>query len=253
MWQILRQLLGNPTPRSAKRSNRKARLHLEELSQRVLPSASSLSEMHDHEQSESAEMGSEHSGSGERHHEHSHISGATFVATLSDASGATGKASFNATTGALNIRVKHAAADTSLNVAVNGTNVGTLSTNDDGRGHTTLTNVPVAAGSTITVGTLTGSFMQVQFSATLTGTTGASGSANYRSTKDRLDVSISGAAAETSYSVKLNSTVVGRLKTHDSGSGHFELEHPSVTIQSGTTISISDQASNPAILTGTFA
>ena len=95
---------------------------------------------------------------------------------MSNASGATGTASFNESNASLFVTVKGAAASTTLNVAVtdNGTTttVGTVTTDASGNGHAKFTGVTVAAGDTVTVGSdITGTFAQVKFTASLTGAT----------------------------------------------------------------------------------
>jgi hypothetical protein len=179
--------------------------------------------------------------------------GATLFATLSDTSGATGTALFNATTGALTVKVTGATASTSLPVVVNGTTVGSLTTNASGTGYLKLSNITAAAGETITVGDLTGTLAQLKFTASLTGSTGVAGSADFNALKSRLFVSITGAAANTTYNVTVDNTVVGQLTTNSSGAGKLHLSLTNVTIQTGSTISIADTLGDAAILQGTFA
>ena len=143
-----------------------------------------------------------------------------------------------------------------MTVTDNGTTttVGTVTTDASGNGHARLTGVTAAAGDTITVGDLTGTFSQVKLSATLTGTaTGVSGLTEYNSVKNQLRVSISGAADSTTYNVSINGMVVGQITTNRRGYGHLKVTPSGVTIASGSTISIADTSGDAAILTGTFA
>src|SRR5712691_2106610 len=120
MLRFFTKILSLKATRPA-RSRPQARLELEELTPRVLPSASSSSLAsgyfrghHGHaavmdSSSDNAALAesptSDHAGDacGTR---------ATLVANLSNASGATGTASFNATAGALKVQVQGAAAST---------------------------------------------------------------------------------------------------------------------------------------------
>src|SRR5690242_227683 len=106
------------------------RLSVEELSSRVLPSASSFgAHLFSHENhaffsdsSNTSTSTATNSLTGDsRSSDGCHGAEATFAATLSNASGATGKASYNATTQTLNVRVTGAAASSTLDVAVDGT------------------------------------------------------------------------------------------------------------------------------------
>lgn len=257
MRRFLNKIFGSGSQRRDQ-TRRKMRLEVEQLTQRILPSAGMVHMDHESDHVEMAESSGEHvnseseSGHSESH-DHSHISSATFVANLTNGAGATGKASFNATNNALSVRVHDASTSTTLNVQVDGTMVGTLTTNDDGNGRVTLPNVTVKAGSMIMVGNLTGTFTQVLFSASLSGSSGATGNASFSTIKDRLNLSISGAATNTTYDVLVNGVVLGQLKTNDSGAGHFRQSNPSVTIEAGSTISVQDTLGNPSILQGTFA
>jgi hypothetical protein len=259
------------------RQYRQTRLGVEELTPRVLLNAGPLGLAGDHffghhshamvssssgpdstgSSTTTSSSGSDNSGNSTTTSSHTGegcaAAGATLAADLTNATGATGKALFNATQGTLNVQVKGAAASTSLDIAVNGTTVGTLTTNASGNGHTQLSNVTAQAGSTITVGDLQGTFAQAHFTASLTGATGVTGSADFNTLQNQLKVLITGAAASTTYNVTVNSVIVGQVTTNSSGSGKLRLTPTNVTIQSGSTISVSDTAGDPAILQGTFA
>jgi hypothetical protein len=153
----------------------------------------------------------------------------------------------------LNVGVSGAAAGSTLDVAVDGTNVGALTTNASGSGHARFTGVTINAGSTITVGDLSGAFAQVNFAASLTGSTGVTGTAEYNSLRNKLHLSVTGAAADTTYNVTVNDVVVGSFITNASGAGRFRVTPSGVTIAAGSTISVGDTTGDPAILTGAFA
>ena len=198
------------------------------------------------------------SGGGEcGHGEHDHGNpGAMFSASLTNATGATGQALFNPTSGKLTVSVTKAAANSTLNVVVGGNTVGSVTTDAGGNGETTITEAGTAitAGTKITVGDLSGTFAQFDFKSTLTGATGGSGPGDFNATKNVLSIHITGATAGTVYNVTVNGTVVGQITTTKKGSGHLRIAPPSgVTITSGSTVSIADTTGDPAILTGTFA
>jgi hypothetical protein len=107
----------------------------------------------------------------------SHSVGTRFSASLTDATGATGTATvttktYNGTTTTkLTVSVTGATASSPLDVVIDGTTVGTLTTDSTGAGTLTLSSNPtgteqllpanfptVSAGSTITVGSLSGTF-----------------------------------------------------------------------------------------------
>jgi hypothetical protein len=180
--------------------------------------------------------------------------GASLQATLSNATGATGKAEVNSD-GEMHIEIMGAAASSTLNVMVDGNQVGTLTTDANGNGEVELSVSGAKVGSMITVGDLTGTFAapapEVHLSAQLTGT--GSGEAKFESEDNELHVEISGAAANTTYNISIDGTVVGQLTTDDSGEAEFRTSGGTLTVKDGSTITIADTAGNPPILTGTFA
>ena len=264
MLQFFTNLLGRKARSTTKppRSRPQARLELEELMPRILPSASSSGLAVGHflgHHGHAAVMDSSSDNAAVADSSTSGHAGdacgtrATLVANLTNASGATGTASFNATAGTLKVQVQGAAASTSLDVMVDGTSVGAITTDASGNGQIKLANTTVQAGSTISVGDLTGTFSQVKFTASLSGDSGATGSATYDSVKNRLRVSIAGTAANTTYNVTVNDVVVGQLTTNAAGKGKLYVSPSSATIQAGSTIAIGDTVGNPAILQGSFA
>lgn len=253
--------------RPARPRKSSTRLEVEELTPRVLPSATWLgmhgghlvghlghavgSGFHHSDGSESDSSTGSHAG--DTHHGDGCASRANLAASLTDSGGATGQALFNATTGTLNVHVSGATADSSLDVTVDGMSVGSLTTDASGNGHSKFSNVTVNPGSAITVGDLSGTFSQVTLTAALSGSTDASGSAVFNSLENVLHVSISGAAADTTYNVSVNGVVLGQLTTNASGAAKLVVSPSGVTIQSGSTVSIADTAGDAAILQGTFA
>lgn len=180
---------------------------------------------------------------------------ASLVASLSNSAGATGNAAFNSSSNQLRVSVHGAAVSTSLDIAIDGTTVGTVTTDASGNGYSklTLTGTTVQAGSAITIGDLTGSFVQTQLSATLTGVNGETGNAHYSTQRDSLRLFVQGAAANMTYNVTINDTVVGQFTTNSAGRGKFFLSPTNASIAAGSSLSVADTAGNAAILTGTFA
>jgi hypothetical protein len=191
---------------------------------------------------------------------------ATLAASLSNSSGATGQA-FVGDTNASGVGtslftvVRGAAANSSLDVSITDsgttTKVGTVSTDASGNGMAKISNVTVKAGDTITVGDLTGTLSQVHYNATLSSavtTTTASGRAAYNSVENRLNVSLTGATAHTTYEVTVNGTNVGQITTNHRGRGRLMTSLPTgVTITSGSTIAITDSTGTTTVINGSFA
>jgi hypothetical protein len=271
MLRFFAKILGIKTrttsrPRQLRQCLR-ASIGLEELTPRILPSAGGVGLAGGHfghhgaaaivstssssSTSTTDNCGGSQSSSASQSGDACHA-GATLFANLSDSNGATGQATYNATTSALKVSVTGATVSTSLTVAVNGTSVGSVATDSSGNGSVTLSNVSVSSGDTITVGDLTGTFSQVKYTAALTGATGVLGAAEFNALKSRLYVSITGAAANTTYDVIVDSSFLGQLTTNSSGAGKVWLALTNPTIQTGSTISIADAVGNPAILQGVF-
>ena len=180
---------------------------------------------------------------------------ATFTAALSNASGATGTAAYDAAKNSLFITVKGAGASTSLDVQLDGVSIGTLTTDANGDGSLKIKNLTSAvnASSALTVGDLTGSFTQVKFSATLAGdVTSVFGSASYSSTRQDLNVKLNGLSAKTTYSILVDGTSVGTVTTNKHGLARFHLNSSALSIVAGTVLTVVD-ASNTTVMTGTFA
>jgi hypothetical protein len=177
---------------------------------------------------------------------------ATVAANLSNANGATGTALFDADSNALQVQVQGAATDTTIEVSVDGTSVGTLSTDAAGNGSAEFANVPVQAGSAITVGDLSGVFARSSISAALSGSSGARGSASFDSIQNELRVTVHAASPNSTFDVSIDGAVVGQITTNDSGSGKLVVS-PATVIQIGSMIAILDSATDSSLLEGLFA
>jgi len=263
----LTRILSRPTKQHAPQGYvaPRTRLGLEELTPRDLPNShllgSSLGAFFEARQS-SAAIYSQQSSDSSSVSSSSHEgrggqcgAEATYSATLSNASGATGTATYSATNNSLKIQVKGAAADTTLDVQLDGVSIGSLTTDADGNGKLTLSNLTtaVSANSILTLGDLTGTFTQVKYSATLSGSSSTqTGQAGYNALKHSLNLYFTGAAAKTTYSVLIDGVSVGTLTTNKSGAGRFHIDVSTLDIKAGTVIAITD-STNTTIYQGTFA
>lgn len=257
MVSLFKKLFGRPSDQAPTKPVRpRVCLGVEELLPRVLPSTTPLATGMGHGTGAPPAL----AGSAHRHAPHSLTGdqcshGAAFQASLTNATGATGQAMFNPTSGKVTVQVKGAAASSTLDVGVGGTKVGTLTTDASGNGKTTISvsGATIQSGTPITVGDVSGSFSQVEFTASLTGATGVTGNAKYNAPKNMLHVAIKGAAANTTYNVTVNATVVGTITTNSSGTGKLDVIPASgIALKSGTTLSISDTTGSAPILQGTF-
>jgi hypothetical protein len=163
----------------------------------------------------------------------------------------------------LTVSVTGTAANSSLDVAIGGIDVGTLTTDSTGASKLVLSSNPsgteqslpsnfptsIAAGTAITVGSLSGTFAAptstggsddggssgcshthgTRFSASLTDATGATGTATvttktYDGTATtKFTVSVTGAAASSPLDVVIDGTTVGTLTTDSTGAGTLTL------------------------------
>jgi len=183
-------------------------------------------------------------------------------AQLTDSSGtATGTAYYSTGTASgvteteFKVSVTGATASTTLDVSVGGTVVGQITTDTTGAGKLILSSNPVgsnkqalpanfpttvAAGTAVTVGTLSGSLVTPTQSSsgcgahsgtTLTATladptnTSAAGTATYwtgtidGTTVTKLKVSVTGATASSTLNVSVDGTIVGQVTTDSTGAG----------------------------------
>jgi hypothetical protein len=204
-----------------------------------------------------------------------------FTASLSSASGASGQALYDATRNVFQVRVTGAMPNTTYTVAIDvkgdGTDVvtvGTLTTGADGAAELDLlhpANFPTLSSSSIVQLTATGAdtiqgtfALQTEtegnFSADLTGITGASGKARFKGEDSRFVLHVNGLAANTTYMVSINSTgtgtpvQIGTITTDADGDARLRLKTDSTfpTIQSGSVITITDASGN-VVLQGTFS
>jgi hypothetical protein len=127
-----------------------------------------------------------------------------------------------------------------------------LTTNENGSGTIKLKDVTVAAGDIIQIGDLTGTLTQSRLSATLSGSTDATGRASVDVIKNHLRIRIRGAEANTTYDVAIDGTTVGQITTNGRGSGRLFVS-PAAAIIAGSTISILDSVAGTTLLSGTFA
>jgi hypothetical protein len=153
------------------------------------------------------------------------------------------------------VNISGADANSTLDVAIDGTVIGQLTTDDTGAGSLVLSSDPtgteqslpdnfptnIAADSTITVGTASGTFAadeesgggcdaagHTSLTAALTDATStATGTATYKAASDGsstvFSVTTAGATANSTLDVAIDGTVVGQLTTDDTGAGSLVL------------------------------
>jgi hypothetical protein len=210
-------------------------------------------------------------------------SGTTVLtASLSDPnSSATGSATFNTATEngvsetELKVSVTGATASSTLDVLVGGTKVGMLSTDSTGAGSVVLSTDPkgteqafttppptnVAAGTTVSAGTVTGNLATPTYTgggggcegsnenetvlttALTSTTTSATGTATFKSETENgvavtiLKLSVTGATASSTLNVLVGTTIVGTLTTDSTGAGTAVFStNPTGTEKSFTTV-----------------
>ncbi|MFT3883708.1 MAG: hypothetical protein QM703_29275 [Gemmatales bacterium] len=258
----LTRLFSRPAKQHPRQGNiqPRTRLNMEELTPRDLPNShllgSSLGSFFEARQSTTAITSQRFSDASSAQGSKGGQCGAeaTYSATLSNSTGATGTASYLAGNNSLKISVKGAAASSTLDIQLDGVSIGSLTTDASGNGKVTLTDLTavVNANSALTVGDLTGTFTQVKFSASLTGSGSTqTGNAGYNALKHSLNLYFTGAAAKTAYNVLIDGVSVGTLTTNKSGAGKFHLDLSTLNIKAGTVIAITD-STNTTIYQGTF-
>jgi hypothetical protein len=208
------------------------------------------------------------------------------VATLSGLSGASGQAVFTpgAADGQTNfvLGVVGLTANQTFDVQVDGTTIGQVNTDANGQGELTLSDpaLAIVAGSVIQVVqsqtsvtlqavqaadstvVLSGTFAAANnfhtgqdLTAALTGTSGATGTAEYRAAstgENRFELSASGLTANASDDVQVDGTSVGQLITDANGQGELELSGLTATITAGSVLTVLDDQGT-TVLQGTFA
>jgi hypothetical protein len=202
------------------------------------------------------------------------------VATLTGTSGASGQAEYNpGSTSGQNtfvLDVSGLTASQTYTVQVNGTTLGQITTDTNGQGELSLTGITaaIAAGSSVTVldansstvlqgtfgignsGCHSGSASGQQLSASLTGTSGGTGQAQFSSGstsgQNSFELIVSGLTAGQTYSVQVDGTTIGQITTDSHGQGQLQLSNLTATIAAGTVITVLD-ANDATVLQGTFA
>jgi hypothetical protein len=185
-------------------------------------------------------------------------------ANLTGANGATGTAEFDLTANTFEVKVDKAAANATLNVVVDGNTVGTITTDSQGTGELELSQPGFTPhdGSTITVGDVTngglsGTFAsnaeaEAELKADLTPPAGgnASGTGELKQNDQRLEVKVRDLAANATFAVTVDQTVVGQLTTDHNGRGELRLDNVTVAIKDGSVLTVGDVAQ--PVLQGTF-
>lgn len=209
-------------------------------------------------------------------------SGTVLSATLTDTSGGTGTGTVTYSTGTgrngatidnLTVSVTGEADDTTLAIAIGGVTVGYLTTGATGSGTLRLSEsgfpTTVAAGDTVTIGTLSGAFATsttgngsgggcMSSSSSLTASltdstnTSASGTATFTtttshgSTTTSLTITVTDSTPSSSLLVNINGASVGTLSTDSNGDGTLTISAGLPTVASGSTITV-------GTLSGSFA
>jgi hypothetical protein len=195
------------------------------------------------------------------------LGASTLAASLTGTSGASGTATFaaNAATGnnSLHIHASGLTANTTYTVASGTTTLGTFTTNANGQGKLSVSDVSPAltAGSVITVTdpsgatVLSGALAATHLFATLGGTRGGDGIASYHANvltgSNSLQVGLFGLSASSTYTVQLDGTTVGTVTTNASGSGHLSVSNLSTPPKAGSTLTVLD-STGATILQGSF-
>jgi hypothetical protein len=167
-------------------------------------------------------------------------------------------------------------ASTTYTVEVGGTSIGTLTTDSLGTGSLTLSNLTtsITAGAALTIvdassnTVLQGTFAAgdqhgggscqggQDLTATLTGSTGATGSAEFKASstagQNSFTLTVTGLTASTTYTVDSGSTSIGTFTTDSSGAGSLTLSDLTATIAADSALTVLDPDNN-TVLSGTFA
>jgi hypothetical protein len=177
------------------------------------------------------------------------------------------------------VRVSGLTASQTFTVQVDGTAVGSLTTDANGRGKLTLSDLSatIAAGSVVTVldssgaTVLQGTFAtpsnsgchgddsgEQRLTASLTSSSSTeSGHAVFRSSasdtsQNSLTMRVSGLTASQTYTIQIGGTDVGSLTTDANGRGKVTLSNLSVSVAAGSVLTVVD-SSGTTVLQGTFA
>lgn len=211
----------------------------------------------------------------------------TLTASLTGSTGTSGSITFttNSSTGtnSLSVTVSGLTASATYTVLAGTTPLGAITTNASGKGELVVSNetATLASGTAITVtdssGTtvLSGSLASPTTStsggmpggcggqqqsrgdltATLSGSTG-SGKAkveiNAATGTNKIEISITGLADSTTYTVMAGTTSLGPITMNSSGNGNLFVKNTTAALTAGTTITVVD-SSNNTVLSGTLA
>jgi hypothetical protein len=202
--------------------------------------------------------------------------GTDLTATLTGTSGATGSVEFKASATAgqnsFTLTVTGLTASTTYTVDIGSTSIGTFTTDSTGAGTFTLSNLttpPITAGSVVNVldasnnNVLTGTLATgepchhgQELTASLTGSTGATGTADFKASttagQNTFTLTVTGLTASTTYTVDVGGSSIGTFTTDSTGAGSLTLNNLTTTISAGSVLTVVD-ASNNTVLTGTFA
>ncbi len=182
-----------------------------------------------------------------------------------------------------NLTVTGLTATTTYTVDIGGTSIGSILTDSTGAGTLSLSNLTtaIASGSVITVldasstTVLQGTFASgdghhtgggggggdcngggQEVSATLTGATGTSGTAEFTSSstagQNTFTLTVSGLSASTTYTVDIGGTSIGTFTTDTTGASTLTLSNLTTTIASASVITVVD-STGTTVLQGTFA
>jgi hypothetical protein len=206
--------------------------------------------------------------------------GEELVASLTGAPGTSGTADFKSDNSAgqnsFTLTVAGLTASTTYTVDVGGSSIGTITTDSTGAGSLTLSDLTttIAASSVLTVvdasnnTVLTGTFAIAaeggggdchggqDLTASLTGATGTSGTADFKTSstagQNSFTLTVSGLTASTTYTVEVGTTTIGTFTTDSTGAGSLTLSNLTTTIATGSVLTVLDASSN-TVLQGTFA
>jgi hypothetical protein len=209
----------------------------------------------------------------------------TLTAALTGASGTSGSVTFTTNTAAgtnsLRVRVTGLAANTTYTVLSGTTSLGTITTDANGAGSLSATNISatLTSGAAITVadpsnatvlsGALSSSTAGVRFgcggggeasgsalTATLTGATGTSGTVTFgvnpNTGTNRLTVHVAGLTASTTYTVTSGTATLGTITTNANGSGTLSVNDTTASLATASTLTVTDPTSQ-TVLSGTLA
>jgi hypothetical protein len=198
----------------------------------------------------------------------------TLTASLTGASGASGSVTFRSNTASgdnhLSVQVSGLTASTTYTVSSGSTTLGTITTDANGKGKLSVSDLSPAltAGATITVtdpssatvlsGTLATPTAPTNTNliATLGGTAGGDGfaffHANSATGNNRLRLFLFGLTASSTYTVQLGGSTIGTVTTDANGRGQLSLSNLSTPPAAGSVLTVLD-STGATVLQGSFA